>query len=181
MTVSERAIVNRAGAVAILVVLLGALWFGPIDLYRGQLATGDRRIAAETALLQRYRALAAPGRPVEAAPADLSLLLPDVPEAQAAALLQETIKSAAAGAQIAIRGMQVLHPQADAGAVRIGIRVSATGDIASLGRLLYAIEAARPLLYPDNLQIQARPPVSEIGAMPLEIQFDVTGFKAGGA
>lgn len=182
MTASERAMIHRAGAVAILLGLLAALWLGPIDLYFGQLAAGSRRIAAATALLGRYRALAAPEQPAAAPPAaDAALLLPNVPEAQAAAQLQETIKGAAAHAQVAVRGMQVLQARADAGAVRIAIRVSASGDIASLGRMLYALEAARPLLYPDNLQIQSRPPVAANGAMPLEFQFDVTATKAGGA
>jgi general secretion pathway protein M len=162
--------IGRAAAVAILAVLIGLAWLGPVDLYLGTLAEGSGDIAAKQVLLQRYRALA--GVPVAAAKDDSGLLFPEIPEAQAVALLQETVKSAAAAARVEVRGLQVLRQEAAPGAARIGIRVSAAGDIAGLGRLLYAVEAARPLLYPDNLHIQAR-------AGALEFQLDISGFKAG--
>jgi general secretion pathway protein M len=107
------------------------------------------------------------------------MLIPAVPEAQALALLQETVKSAAAAAQVQIQGLQVLRSEGEAGVLRIGVRVRAAGDVASLGRLLYAIEAARPLLYPDNLQIQSQPAAPGTPPSPLQFQLDIAGFKAG--
>lgn len=166
---------SRAGAAAILLLLLGLFWAGPVEAYFGQLASGSAATERRAALAQRYRALTAPGVAERAAPAEAALLLPDIPDAQAAALLQETVKAAAGTAQIQIRGMQVLRAQAASGAVRIGIRINAAGGIAEIGRLLYAVEAARPALYPDNLQIRA----GAAAPAPLEFQLDVLGFKAG--
>ena len=176
MTVPERSLLSRVGAVAILLLLLCAFWIGPVDAYLGGLAAGSEQIDTKTALLQRYRGLAAAKPAADPTPADAAMLLPDIPDAQAAAQLQETVKGAAAGAQIAIRGMQVLRPQAGTGSVRVGIRISASGGIADIGRLLYAIEAARPVLVPDNLQIRAGAPSADA---PLEFQLDVSGYKAG--
>jgi general secretion pathway protein M len=181
---ADRALLTRAGALAILLLLVALLWVGPIGAYFQLIGDGADAIARKTALLQRYRALAdaaASGRPNEAARSDPSLLLPAVPDAQAVALLQETVKSAAAAAQVQIQGFQVLRSEGEAGAPRIGVRIRASGDVASLGRLLYAIESARPLLYPDNLQIQSHAAAPGTPPSPLQFQLDVAGFRAGSA
>ena len=179
MTIAERSFLGRAAAVAILLVLLAAVWIGPGDAYFGGLAAGAERIDAKTALLQRYRSLTETGAATDTAPSGPSMLLPDIPDAQAAAVLQETVKGAATAAQIQIRGLQVLRPQPASGSVRIGIRISASGDIANISRLLHAIEAARPVLYPDNLQLRAGAPTPGAAPAPLEFQVDISGFKAG--
>jgi general secretion pathway protein M len=180
MTRGERAIVGRAAALAILAVALIAVWLGPVDAYFGVVADGAARIETATALLQRYRAAtdpdAAAAMPVSPG---AGLLLPAMPEAQAAALLQETIKGAAAAAQVEIRGMQVLRGDPLSGAGGIGIRVSASGDLGGLSRLLYAIEAARPLLYPDNLEVRSAAAPGQAPAR-LEFQLDVSGSRSGG-
>ncbi len=183
MTITERTMVGRAASVAILLLVLGAVWIGPVSAYLGQIGTGTDQIASKEALLRRYRALAeaATSDKLAPTPSDSGLLFPEIPDSQAIALLQETIKSAAAAAQIQVRGMQVLRMENLPGTARIGIRVSASGDIASLGRLLYAVEAARPLLYPDNLNIQSRAGSAAAVPASLEFQFDVSGFKAGGS
>ena len=120
---------------------------------------------------------------VQAAPAredaaDPSILLPDGSDAQTVAFLQETLKAAAAAAQVDIQGLQMLPADQLAGAARVAVRLRARGDVAGLDRLLYAIESSRPLLYPDNLQIQASV-VPGNAPVALEFQLDVSGFKAG--
>jgi general secretion pathway protein M len=177
----DRAVLARAGAVAILVVLLLVLWVGPIGAYFDLIGQGADEIAQKATLLQRYRTLADGGATQPAAPArsDPSLLIPSIPDAQALALLQETVKSAAASAQVQIQGLQVLRSEGEGGALRIGVRVRAAGDVGSLGRLLYAIEAARPLLYPDNLQIQSQAAAPGSPPSALQFQLDIAAFKAG--
>ena len=64
------------------------------------------------------------------------------------------------------------------GATRIGVRVRAIGDMPSLRNLLYAIEAARPLLYPDNLQVQSHATSLDAATGQLDFQLDISGFKA---
>jgi hypothetical protein len=182
MKAGERALLERSAAVGILLVLVGAFWLGPVGLYRGYLASGDRRLGHDEQLLQRYRALdRAPLTPASGdAPARAgrdTLLFPAVPDAQAVALLQEGVKGAALASRVEVEGLQVLQTQPLPGAVRIGVRIRGTGDIASLNRLFYAIEVARPLLYPDNLQIEAG--AARTKAAPLAFELDVSGFKRG--
>jgi general secretion pathway protein M len=182
----DRTTLARAGAVAILALLLLVLWIGPIGAYVDLVGEGAEEIAQKTAVLQRYRGLVDAGpadrtgsAQTEAARADPALLIPAMPDAQAVALLQETVKSAAAAAQVQVQGLQVLRGEGEAGAQKIAVRIRASGDVGGLGRLLYALETARPLLYPDNLQIQAQAAAPGAPPSALQFQLDVAGFKAG--
>ena len=182
----DRATLARAGAVAILALLLLVLWIGPIGAYVDLVGEGGEEIAQKGAVLQRYRVLADAGPAdrtgpdrTEPARTDPALLIPAMPDAQAVALLQETVKSAAAAAQVQIQGLQVLRGEGEAGVQKIVVRIRASGDVDGVGRLLYALETARPLLYPDNLQIQAQGAAPGAPPSALQFQLDVTGFKAG--
>jgi Type II secretion system (T2SS), protein M subtype b len=163
----------RAAALAILLGLLAALWIGPLAAYRGLVDDGATRLAAAELTLAHDRALLhAP--PPTATPVDAATaLFPADPGAQADALLQQDLKKAAAASQVQIEGLQVLQPAPVDGAIRIGVRLKGRADMAGLDHLLYAIEASRRLLYPDNLQIEARTTGT------LEFQLDVSGFKPG--
>lgn len=170
----------RAAALAILLALAAFAWIGPVAAYRDLVGADARRLADADANLTRYRTL------VGAAPAattaiDTALLLPDISDAQAIALLQEALKSAAATAQVEIQGLQVLQTDTLGGASRVGVRLKGRGVIAGLDRLLYAIEASRPLLYPDNLQIQAHGRDAGATQGALDFQLDVSAFRAGAA
>ncbi|MBV9863379.1 MAG: hypothetical protein JO267_14670 [Alphaproteobacteria bacterium] len=177
---------GRAAALLILVAVAALLWLGPVSAYLDLLDADADELALKQQELVRYRALAREAEQPRSAPAAAAALFyPEIAESQAVALLQETVKSAAAAAQIQIQGLQVLRTDALPGAagtlpgaVRIGLRVRASGDVGSLGRLLYALQAARPVLYPDNLQIQARPMQPAGAPALLDFQLDVSGFKA---
>ncbi|HUZ74624.1 MAG TPA: type II secretion system protein GspM [Stellaceae bacterium] len=169
----------RAAALLILLALLAGLWVGPVAAYRGLVDGGARRLAAAEQKLSRYRALLHAPHPT-AMPIDATAaLFPANSAAQADALLQQALKTAAAAAQVEIEGLQVLQPEAVDGATRIGIRLKGRADIAALDHLLYAIEASPRLLYPDNLQIETRMTGPAAAAGPLEFQVDVSGFKPG--
>jgi len=173
----ESPAVRRAAALAILGALVALLWLGPLGSYAELVGSNAAALDDEAAILQRYRALTG------AAPADAhlsgpSLLYAEMAVAQASALLQETVKNAAAAAHVQIQGLQMLRSETLPGATRFGLRVRASGDIAALRGLIYAIETARPLLVADNLSIQSRAATPTAAAAPLEFQFDVTGFKA---
>ena len=183
MTLS-RGINGRIGALALLGLLIVALWIGPAAAYLDLIQSGSDDIERAAAVLQRYHALTeAPRSGQFPAAATADLLLPEIPDSQALARLQETLKSAAAAAQVQVQGFQILRAEPLPGAVRIGVRLRGSGDVAALGRLLYAVEAARPLLVPDNLQVQGRATASgsspESGPIPLEFQLDISGFRAG--
>ena len=182
MTLPDRAMRDRIIALALLGLLLLGFWFGPVSAYVDLLQSGADEIDQKMALLQRYRVLATSAPRLETtgpASADASILMPDLPEAQAVARLQETLKTAAAAAQIQIRGFQVMRNEPLPGAIRFGVRIRGSGDAAGLGQLLYAIAEARPLLVTDNLQVQSRAAAPAAAAVPLEFQLDVYGFRPG--
>ena len=168
--------VSRVAALGILAVLIALFCVGPLTAYCGLIDANSDDLATKAAMLQRYRALA--NAEPATAPAGPALLYPDMPESQASALLQETVKSTAATSHVQVQGLQVLHNDALPGATRIGVRVRASGDMASLRSLIYAIETARPLLYPDNLQIQSHATSPAAASGSLDFQLDISGFKS---
>ncbi|HTQ35347.1 MAG TPA: type II secretion system protein GspM [Stellaceae bacterium] len=178
MTLAERPGVGRAAALAILAVLTALFVIGPLAAYCDLISDNRNALADKAAVLERYRLLAAARPTSTPAPAGPPLLYADMPESQASALLQETVKHTAAAAHVQVQGLLVLRSETANGVTRIGVRVRASGDMASLRGLIYAIETARPVLYPDNLSIQSHPPSP--GAVPsvLDFQLDILGFKA---
>ena len=177
MTLADRPALGRPAALAILVTLVVLFCIGPLAAYCGLIGANADALGDEAAVLERYHALgtAAASAPVPSGPA---LLYPDMVESQASALLQETVKNAAAAAHVQVQGLQVLRSEAANGATRIGVKVRASGDMTSLRNLIYAIETARPVLYPDNLSIQSHAASSDTARSVLDFQFDVSGFKA---
>jgi general secretion pathway protein M len=180
MSIGRHALLSRAAALLILALMLGGFFLGSATAYLDFVAADAEQLDREAQLLQRYRALAreTPSDEASAVGGEKALLFPQVPESQAVALLQEALKSAAATAQVEVQGLQVLRTEALPGSARIGVRLRGAGDIAGLNRLLYMIEAARPLLFPDNLQIQSRTFRSGAPSSPLEFQLDVSCIKA---
>jgi hypothetical protein len=178
MTLSEHVSLSRAAAVAVLAAVLAALWLGPVALYRDLRAHDDAALAAAAATLARDRAIVAAKEPGPGA-AD-TILLPPLSDAEAAALLQETLKRAAQASDVEIEGIEVMPADTLAGAARVGLRLRARGDASGIARLLYAVSASRPLLYSDNLHVTSR--AATVGAAAaLEFEFDVSAFKAGAA
>ena len=177
MTLAERPALGRVAALAILAILVVLFCGGPLAAYCGLVADNNDALATKAALLQRYRALAETKAPSPSSAPETALFYPEMPESQASALLQETVKNTATAAHAQVLGLQVLRSEAANGATRIGVRVRASGDMASLRGLLYAIESARPVLYTDNLSIQSHAATSDAAPSPLDFQFDVSGFK----
>jgi general secretion pathway protein M len=176
MTLAEHPAFGRVSALAILALLVALFFVGPFAAYCGLIEDNSDALADKAALLQRYRALAAGGTSAPTTPGP-ALLYPDMPESQASALLQETVKNTAAAAHVQVQGLQVLRSETAGGAARIGVRVRGSGDMASLRNLIYAIEAARPLLYPDNLSIQSHATTADAVPSTLDFQLDISGFK----
>jgi hypothetical protein len=143
------------------------------------LGTDAAQIANAEQKLVRFRALALAPSEAAAAVDPKSVFFPEKSDAETVALLQETLKSAAASAQVEIEGIQVLQAETVSGARRIALRLRGRGDMPGLDRLLYAIEAARPILYPDNLQLLSHAVPQVAAPATLNFQLDVSGFKAG--
>ena len=169
---------ERAVALSLLLLVMLGLWLGPVGAYLDLVGAGSREIARQAELLQRYRTIER--APDADAPTDRDdqapIMLPAMPEAQAIARLQESVKEAAIASQVEIRSLQVLRSESLGSAGKIGVRINAAGDIGGLGRLLFALEAARPVLYADNLQIHSRPAAPGKAPQTLDVQLDVSGF-----
>jgi len=178
MTLAERPAFGRLAALAILAAMLALFCGGPIAAYCGLVIENSDALADRAALLQRYRALAGTKTASPAMPS-AALLYADMPESQVSALLQETVKNAAAAAHVQVMGLQVLRGEAIGSATRISVRVRAGGDMASLRGFVYAIETARPLLYTDNLSIQSHATLPDVAPSTLDFQLDISGFKPG--
>jgi general secretion pathway protein M len=172
---------GRVLALAILALFLAAFWIGPLSAYRDLISAGAAQVSRQSQLMQRYRSLIGE-RTVEAPPdtPDRSaLMLPVMPEAQAIARLQQVVKQAAVASQVEIRRLQVLSGDTLPNVARVGVRIAASGDMAGLAHLLFAVEAARPLLYADNLQVHARAASSTTALAVLDFELDVSAFRPG--
>jgi len=178
VTLAIHRLLSRAAALAILAGIIALIWIGPVALYVDFLDANGRALATAQETLSRYRVLAS-AKPLDVSVEDKTLLLPDISDAQAVALLQESLKAAAAAAQVEIQGLQVLQDEPFAGAARVGVRLRGHADIGGLANLLYAIEAARPLLYADNLTVQSRSATPTTPPALLDFQIDVSAFKSG--
>ena len=180
MTLRERQILSRGAALAILLALAGAVWIGPVAGYLGLLRDGAEQIATKEQFVQRYEALVRGRGPDPLAAVKDPVLFPGLSDAQALAMLQEAVKGLAANSHVEIQGLQILPGDSQAGLSRIGIRVRATADMDGSNGLLYAIEASRPLLYVDNLQLRPQMANNAPTAV-LDLQFDVSAFEPGPA
>jgi len=178
MTLRDRQLVSRAAALSILLALIGAVWIGPAAGYLDLLHDGAEQIASKEQVVRRYEALLGRSGPDQIAALKDPVLFPALSDAQALATLQEAVKGLAAKSHVEIQGLQILPSDGQGGLSRIGIRVRATADIDGTNGLLYAIEASRPLLYVDNLQLRPQVANSTPTAV-LDLQFDVTAFKPG--
>jgi general secretion pathway protein M len=183
MSILEHPARGRVAALAVLALLMAALWFGPVSAYLDLVGDGAERLEQRALLLQRYRTLVSmpASEALRSTPGPAAIMLPDTPEAQAVAMLQESAKAAASASNVRINSLQVLRSETLASAVKIGVRIRAAGDLPGLARLLFAIEAARPVLYPDNLQIQAHAAAPGKAPEALDFQLDISGFKPGGS
>jgi hypothetical protein len=174
---------SRLAALAVLALLAALLHAGLVAPYLAYVDGLEEGVAAQSAILARMRALAETPDSAPAAPVVGALLLPDGSEAQALAELQDRLKGFGGSSGLDLQGIQVL-PRADTQAVtRLGVRLRGTGDVAALNRFLHAVESAEPALVVDNLRVQSRAPrgaMAGAAAPPLDLQFDVVGFRASG-
>ena len=178
MNFAERISLSRAAALAILLALVAAVWLGPVALYQGLRADDETALAAAAATLARDQSVVAAQ---DSGPGDAAtILLPALSDAEAAALLQETMKRAAQATDVEIEAIEVLAPDTLAGSARVGLRLHARGDTSGIARLLYAVSASRPLVYADNLHIAAHG-AAQGAAQILDFEFEVSAFKAGAA
>lgn len=178
---------QRLIALAILVVLAGAAVGGIVEPIISAYVDGHRTIAQERAAIAHASAAGVDAEALKAELASLRSRQGAVPgvlkssnDSLAAAELQNRLKSAIEAAHGELRSVQALPSRVDGGLRRITVRGQATVKIAGLRHALYDLESASPLLFLDNLAVDARPDKSgRPGAAQdpnLDLRFDVYGY-----
>lgn len=179
---------GRKLAIGLLVVLLSLLWLcvvrpvaGAYAWQRAEMARNERirddlqRIAREGKALERQLAALA------TAQAGPSLTMAAESDGVAAAALQRVVKTALEHAGATLQSMQVKTPRQDGPFRRVGLRVQLFGSVEALRQALLALEAERPLVYEEELEVRARQQMHSTGKAivedrTLEIRLDVYGL-----
>ena len=178
---------QRLLAVALLVlvlVLVVAAVGAPWAYLRGQetaLAGGAERLAALEERIPGRDALLAEERELKGALDTERTLLPGSTPAVAAAQLQGDLAGLAAAMGGDIPTVQILEPEEAAPFVRIGLRLSLDGDMATVRDFLYAVETREPMLIVRRMDL-ALGNSAESGEAenpPLVATFEIYGYAPG--
>jgi general secretion pathway protein M len=164
----------------LLVALAGLVWLPLAYLGRQQaeLAAGERRLEELRArvpvrdeLLARERELGQAGSVQEA-------LLAGSTPAVAAAQLQGDLSALAAAMGGEVTTVQILEPEKAPPFVRVALRLSMTGDTATVRDFLYAVETRDPVLIVRSMTLSAaEPEAADAAANPeLSASFEVYGY-----
>ena len=183
--------VRRGLAVAILLVLVAALYFGVVQPLADSYLADRQKIAQLKDAVARYRRAAEelPARQAELAalardPASAAGFLEGTNDTLMAAQIQNRIKSLSDSAKVDLRTSQVL-PSAEEGKLkRIAVREQVTGTIGGILAVFHGLEAgAAPSLFLDNLSMRTRPvatrPNTPAADAVIDVQFDVYGYTRG--
>jgi hypothetical protein len=174
----------RGLALAAAAVILAVIWVGLAAPWLDRLQSGRQRLERQEALLRGYQQVAA--RDVEARarldaltadPRGAGLWLAADSEGQAAAALQDRVKTVAAAAGAALISQQPLGTSAGPPR-RTRLRVALAADTAVLQAVLHGLESGSPLLLIEGLTLRPRP--GGAGGL-LDVQIDLAGFGLGGS
>lgn len=179
--------VSRIAAVGLLLLALACLYALIVRPLWQAWAGQAEAIAEQQQLLDRYRRFAAAradlGDRLERLRNDRSAqegYLEGENETLVAAQLQNRIRSVVQESGAKLSSTQVLQGVDEQGFRRIGVRVSMTCAVADLQKIFHALEAGRPYLFLDNIDISGEQARRRAGEAPvreeLNVSFDVFGF-----
>lgn len=191
----ERNLVIGAGVVAVLVVLrYGSLPSGD----DGETASMDASWV-QVAKIENYRRVLAREAAVEKQTSEIEARLAAQQErlaagataTQVAAELQGTVSSMAAEAQLNVLSTQILKEEDADGARRVGVRLTLSGEVAGVAKLIESIEGGAKDLMVTHLEINRklgstrRPSVASRTAEPasqppLTVSVEVKSFMRQG-
>ena len=177
---------GRALALGLTALALLVAWFGIVSPILGWYSGRAEQLAQRSVLARRMADLAASLPQLEhqvvALPttkANPDALLPGETDAVAAAALQERVQEMASRAGAPLSSVEML-PAAQLGQFRrIGLRVAAQGDMTNVVRLLQSVEAAKPRLLVDELDLQCHLLLARPNAPDLDAKFVIYAFRAG--
>lgn len=179
--------VQRLAALAILVGVTGAAVGGLVEPIASAYLGAEQSVEQQRAAIAHASAAGADPEALKAELAGLRARQGTVPgalksanDSLAAADLQNRLKSAIEAAHGELRSVQTLPSRVEGGFRRVTIRGHASMKIAALRHALYDLESSSPLLFLDNVEIDARPDKSgRHGAAEdpnLDIRFDLYGY-----
>lgn len=185
MSTSIRRLLSKASALLILLGMIGGVVMFVIEPMTTRLATAREAIGQErkllAALLDEAR-LQAAARSAKGK-GDVSVLLAGDTDAERIAGLQARLEAVAVDAGVRLTSSQPT-PERVAAPLRIlGIRAQLGGSIEALQLFLHRIEAERPDLLVDSLEIVPSAPSSDGRPDDLEMRLTVAGgtpLQAGG-
>lgn len=151
-----RAVMNgRAARLLLPVVATTAVYLAVVQPLLGLYDENARMLADRRMLIAHLRHFAATPASTPS-PEGAPLALAGGSDAVAIAELQLLLKNIARGAGATVGSAEGLPPDSEDGAShRVGIRLSLGGGLGPLISVLSGIDAARPLLFVDNLQLRA--------------------------
>ena len=153
---------RKALALAILLALSSLAWMGFIQPTMQSYRSHDESILRLQKLLLRYNEIGQEAKDLEsqlgkarAAQRSRGGFLDGESVALAGADIQERLKRIIQNSGGRLKSTQILAVAEEDNSRRLGVRVNMAGDIASLQKALFALEAEIPFLFVDKLNIQA--------------------------
>lgn len=180
---------GRAAALALLVLLLLAVYgffIGPLvgayrDTDQALVETGEN-LARYARIAEGYPALKQQLDRLSARQARSGVYLKGDTDALAAAGLQADVSSTIEQHGGKLRSVQILPVSSDGDFKRVSVRVQLTATLPALARILHALEARRPVVFIDNLDVKNRlarrraKQNQEESEPQLVIRFDLYGY-----
>lgn len=152
---SQRRILALGILGLVVLAVAAAVWFPMAYLQRqdAALVAGEHRIEELRARVPGREQLLAQERELaDSTDMDRALLSGSTP-AVAAAQLQGDLAGLAAAMGGEVTTVQILDPEEAAPFARIGLRLSVTGDIATVRDFLYAVETREPMLIVRHMEL----------------------------
>jgi len=178
---------SRTAALSILFFLLGAAYLfvvGPlVEAYRSAdeaiELTGDQLARYEN-ISKSYPALKTQLEKLNRRQAASGVYLPGNTDALAAAGLQEDVSATIEKNGGKLRSIQILPVTNDGDFKRVSVRVQLTATLGAFTQILYTLEAGKPVVFVDNLDVKnrrARRAKKDQEQDPeLVIRFDLYGY-----
>ena len=154
---------HRLAAAALLLgVLLAGYWLidrlviANYQSYRTVIEQNQERLQRLTGILASEQALETELQEVKKDKAMAAYYIDKPSPTLAATDLQQQIKTIVETHGGELQSTQILPTSQESGLTRVAIRVQMNGDSEVLQKVLHALESSRPLLFVDNLVVNAR-------------------------
>jgi general secretion pathway protein M len=182
---------HRLTALSLLLLVGGALYLAVDQWLVGRYRYYQNSLEQHQGRLAQLERMAATREPVQQLIAKIqqdrnvtAQYLPQSTPALAAAELQQRLKAVVEAAGGTLQSTQTLPPVEEAGAMKVTINAIINGDVGSLQKVLYDLEAQTPLLFVDNLEVSARQTRPRLPngryatytRIQLNVQFEVSGY-----